>query len=168
MNADYKLTNNLETGTRVNLTYSEGNDVPMQSLYYSNPIFGGMWILPWTPAYDDEGKHNVKIPENSNTNPRATAHYDDQFAKTYQLLGNIYLQWNPISKVTLKTTNAIETVHTEGRRYWAPETSEGIATVQVNMQNYVQLTTSNTATYNDVFFDDHHALPTGTRGPEVY
>lgn len=156
MNADYKLTNNLETGTRVNLTYSEGNDVPMQSLYYSNPIFGGMWILPWTPAYDDEGKHNVKIPENSNTNPRATAHYDDQFAKTYQLLGNIYLQWNPISKVTLKTTNAIETVHTEGRRYWAPETSEGIATVQVNMQNYVQLTTSNTATYNDVFFDDHH------------
>lgn len=102
LNADYKLTNNLETGTRVNFTYTEGNDVPMQSLYYVNPIFAGMMILPWTPAYDDEGKHNAKIAENSNSNPRATAEYDDQFSKSYQMLGNIYLQWNPISKLRVE------------------------------------------------------------------
>jgi len=41
MNADYKLTNNLETGQGSTLPIPEGNDVPMQSLYYSNPIFGG-------------------------------------------------------------------------------------------------------------------------------
>ncbi|MBK5194965.1 MAG: SusC/RagA family TonB-linked outer membrane protein, partial [Proteiniphilum sp.] len=155
LNADYKLTNTLETGGRVNLSYSEGNDVPMQSLYYSNPVFAGMMILPWTRAYDDEGKHNVSIIENSNTNPRATAEYDDQFGKSYQLLGNIYMQWKPINKLTLKTTNAIETVHGDGRRYWSPETSEGSATLQATMNKYVQLTTSNTATYNDLFNEDH-------------
>lgn len=155
INADYKLTNKLETGARVNLAYSDGNDVPMQSLYYSNPVFAGMMILPWTPAYDEEGKHNVGIIENSNTNPRATAEYDDQYGKSYQLLGNIYLQYKPIQQVTLKTTNAIETVHGDGRRYWSPETHEGSATLQATMNKYVQLTTSNTATYNDLINDDH-------------
>ena len=41
LNADYKLTNTLETGARVNFSYTKGSDVPMQSLYYSNPVFAG-------------------------------------------------------------------------------------------------------------------------------
>lgn len=155
LNADYKLTNKLETGGRVNLAYSNGSDVPMQNLYYSNPVFAGMMILPWTPAYDSEGKHNVRIPENSNTNPRATAEYDIQYGKSYQLLGNIYLQYKPIKQITLKTTNAIETIHGEGRRYWSPITNEGEGNQQVTMNKYVQLTTSNTAVYNDIFDDVH-------------
>lgn len=155
LNADYKLTDKLESGARVNLAYSEGNDVPMQSLYYSNPVFAGMMILPWTPAYDSEGKHNVEIVENSNTNPRATAEYDDQFGKSYQLLGNVYLQWKPVKQVTLKTTNAIETINSEGRRYWAPETNEGSATLQTTMNRDVRLTTSNTASYDDLINDNH-------------
>jgi TonB-linked SusC/RagA family outer membrane protein len=155
LNADYKLTNTLESGARVNLTYAEGNDVPMQNLFYANPMFAGMTILPWTPAYNDEGKHNTIIGENSNTNPRSIAEYDQQFGKAYQLLGNVYLQWKPIKQVTLKTTNAIETVNSEGRRYWAPENNSGSATLQTSMNKYVQLTTSNTAEYKDKLFDDH-------------
>lgn len=155
VNADYKLTNQLETGARVNLSYMDGSDVPMQSLYYSNPVFAGMMIQPWTPAYTEDGKHNVDILENSNTNPRATAEYDDQWSKSYQLLGNIYLQWKPIRQLTFKTTNAIETNFSEGRRYWSPETNEGDATLQVSMARYEQLTTSNTVTYEDIFSDDH-------------
>lgn len=156
LNADYKLTNTLESGARVNLSYVEGHDVPMQDLYYSNPIYAGMSILPWTPAYDAEGKHNVNIPENSGSNPRAVAEYDDQFGRQYQLQGNIYLQWKPIKQLTLKTTNALETLHGDGRRYWAPETNGGVGTLQVTMNKIQQLTTSNTAVYEDVLFDVHH------------
>jgi len=155
LNADYKLTNTLESGGRVNLSYLEGMDVPMQSLYYSNPAFAGMMILPWTAAYTEDGKHNVDITENSRTNPRATAEYDDQWGKSYQLMGNIYLQWKPINQVTLRTTNAIETIHGEGRRYWSPETNEGETTLQTTMSKYQRLTTSNTAEYKDVLYDDH-------------
>lgn len=156
INADYKLTNTLESGARVNLSYVEGHDVPMQSLYYSNPIFAGMSILPWTPAYDAEGKHNDDIPENSGTNPRAVAEYDDQFGRQYQLQGNIYMQWKPIKQLTFKTTNALETLHGDGRRYWSPENNEGVGTLQVTMNKIQQLTTSNTGVYEDVLFDVHH------------
>ncbi len=155
VNAEYKLTEKLEMGTRLNLAYTEGNDVPMQSLYYANPIFAGMTILPWTPAYNAQGKHNVNIPENSGTNPRATAEYDDQYGKAYQLLGNIFLQYKPIKQVTLKTTNAIESINGDGRRYWSQETNGGKTNLQTAVTQYVRLTTSNTATYNDLLLDDH-------------
>jgi TonB-linked SusC/RagA family outer membrane protein len=155
LNADYKLTDALETGARINAAYVEGNDVAMQSLYYANPAFAGMTILPWTPAYNADGTHNVDIPENANSNPRATAEYDDQFGKQYQMFGNIYLQWKPIKRITVKTTNAIEGVFGEGRRYWAPETNAGQATLQASTSQYIQLTTSNTVSYDDVLFDDH-------------
>ncbi len=156
LNADYKLTNTLETGARVNFSYTKGSDVPMQSLYYSNPVFAGMMILPWTPAYNDQGDHNVDILENSRTNPRATAEYDDQYGKSYQILGNIYLQYRPIRQLTFKTNNAVETINNDGRRYWSPETSQGDATLQVSRSSNLQLTTSNTATYNDLFDDIHN------------
>ncbi|MDR0865396.1 MAG: TonB-dependent receptor [Candidatus Symbiothrix sp.] len=161
LNADYKLTSTLETGSRINIAYVQGNDIPMQSLYYSNPAFAGMMILPWTPAYNADGGHNVNILENSNTNPRATAQYDDQYGKNYQLMGNMYLQWKPIKQLTLKTTNALETVTGEGRRYWSPETNNGSTTLQTTMLKYQQLTTSNTATYDDVFGDHNVRLLLG-------
>jgi TonB-linked SusC/RagA family outer membrane protein len=145
----------METGARINLAYTEGNDVPMQRLYYSNPAFAGMTILPWTPPYNEDGTHNVNISENSNTNPRATAQYDDQFEKQYRFQGSTYLQWEPVRNLTIKTNNAAEGTFGEGRRYWAPETNEGVATLQASMLRYVQLTTSNTITYNNIFNGTH-------------
>lgn len=167
LNADYKLTSTLETGARINVSYMQSNDVPMQSLYYSNPVFAGMMILPWTPAYDKEGNHNVGILENSNTNPRAIAQYDDQIAKSYQLSGNMYLQWKPIKQLTLKTTDALETMNVEGRRYWAPENNEGVATLQATTVRLQQLTTSNTATYDDVFGDHNVRLLVGQEASKL-
>ena len=80
VNSDYKLTRTLDIGTRVNIAYTENHDTEMQSLYYSNPFFGGLIIRPWTPLYDENGEYNQKIPENSNTNPlwNALCHGEDQ------------------------------------------------------------------------------------------
>lgn len=155
VNSDYKLTNNLRTGARVNLAYTEGNDIPMQNLYYSNPAFAGMTILPWTPPYNEDGTHNVDIPENSSSNPRATAIYDDQFDKQYRMQASTYLEWEPIKNLVIKTNNAAEGTFGEGRRYWAPETNEGEATLQSSTNRYIQLTTSNTITYSDIFSERH-------------
>ncbi len=47
VNADHKLGEKLEAGARINAAYTKANDVPMQSLYYSNPLFAGSMILPW-------------------------------------------------------------------------------------------------------------------------
>lgn len=157
VNADYNLTDKLSSGARFNLAYTESNDVAMQSLYYVNPAFAGLTILPWTQRYNEDGTHNLNIPENSNTNPRAAAQYDDQWEKQYRALGSYYLAWKPIEQVEIKSNNAIETTFGEGRRYWSPEAdlSSELGTLQVSTVQYIQLTTSNTISYNDVFLENH-------------
>jgi len=155
VNVDHELSKYLKTGARINGTYSYMEDIPMQSLFYSNPAFAGMTIQPWTKPYTEDGLHNAIIPENSNTNPRATAAYDDQWEKRYHILGNIYLQWTPMKGLTFRTTNAAELMFNRGRRYWSPETSQGTATLQTTWTQYQMLTTSNTATYENIFNEVH-------------
>ncbi|MDD3568590.1 MAG: TonB-dependent receptor [Bacteroidales bacterium] len=155
VNADYKLTDKLEVGTRMNIGYTESNDVAMQALYYVNPAFAGMTILPWTRAYNDDGTHNIQIPENSNTNPRFAAEYDDQFEKQYRFQGNYFLAWKPIDGLEIKSNNAAEGTFGEGRRYWAPDYGGTTGTLQTSNIRYIQLTTSNTATYSKIFDEVH-------------
>lgn len=154
INVDHELNKYLKTGVRLNLGYMKSQDVPMGSLYYSNPAFAGLTILPWTPAYNADGTHYTQISENSNQNPRATADYDDQWDKTYRFSGNMYLEWKPIKQLTLKTTNAAEMAFKEGRRYWSNEAHNydaGYPKLQTTETQYRLLTTSNTATYEDIF-----------------
>ncbi|MBO4974324.1 MAG: TonB-dependent receptor, partial [Bacteroides sp.] len=154
INVDHELNKYLKTGVRLNLGYMKSQDVPMGDLYYSNPAFAGLTILPWTPAYNADGTHYTQIPENSNQNPRATAEYDDQWDKTYRFSGNMYLEWKPIKQLTLKTTNAAEMAFKEGRRYWSNEAHNydaGYPKLQTTETQYRLLTTSNTATYEDIF-----------------
>ena len=154
VNVDHEINKSLKTGTRINVGFTQSSDVPMQSLYYANPAFAGLTILPWSPAYDENGNHYTMISENSNTNPRATAQYDEQWAKRYSFNGNIYLEWSPIKQLTLKTTDAAEMSFIEDRRYWSNEahnSAAGYPILQAEQTQYRTLTTSNTATYQDVF-----------------
>lgn len=159
VNADYKLLRNLETGVRVNVSYSDQNDVPMQSLYYSNPVWAGETLLPWIPKYDENGNHNVHIPSNSNQNPRATAEYDDQWSKSYKFQGTMFLKWEPVKNLVFETRNSAEAAFTQDRRYWNP-LSRGSAsdpTLQTTKSQYTNMTTSNTANYSNVF-GGYHSL----------
>lgn len=159
INADHEINKYLTTGVRMNVGYTYGEDVPMGSLYYSNPAFAGMTMMPWIQLYDENGKFNTNIPENSNSNPRATAAYDDQWQKKYSISGSMYLQWQPIKQLTFKTTNAADLTFISGRRYWSLEASNyesGYPVLQTSQWQYRNFTTSNTATYQDVF--DKHSV----------
>ncbi|MDY0200725.1 MAG: SusC/RagA family TonB-linked outer membrane protein, partial [Tenuifilaceae bacterium] len=155
VNADYQLTKTLKTGARINLGYTESNDVPQMSLYYSNPAFAGMTIQPWTKPYDSQGRHSRAIPENSNTNPRFTAAEDDQFEKQYRMNGSYFISWTPIDGLEFKSNNAAEGTFGEGRRYWAPDYGGTTGTLQSSSLKYLQLTTSNTVTYSKIFDEVH-------------
>lgn len=156
MNADHQISKTLTTGTRINLSYNYGEDVPMGSLYYANPAFAGMTLCPWYSPYTEDGKWNTDLPTNSNTNPRATAEYDDQWQKKYTVNGSLYLQWQPIKQLTFKTNNAADLNFVTGRRYWSLEASNyesGYPVLQTTQTQYRNFTTSNTATYQDAFGD---------------
>ena len=157
INADYNLLKNLTSGVRVNASFTDQSDIPMQSLYYSNPAWAGLTLLPWIPKYDQYGNHNVNISSNSNQNPRATAEYDDQWQKGYNFNGTMYLRWEPLKNLTLETRNAAEISYNDSRRYWNPK-SRGSAsdpTLQTYQSFLTQYTTSNTITYSNLFNGVH-------------
>ena len=151
VNSDYKLTKTLSIGTRVNLAYTDQDDVAMQSFYYDNPMYAGLLMLPWHPFYDENGEYNLEIPENSNVNPLYTAKYDQQWEKQYRVNGVAYLQWEPVKGLVIKTNNSAEGTFGEGRRYWAPNPGGNTGTLQTSNTYYLQLTTSNTISYTNTW-----------------
>ncbi len=160
VNADYKLRDNLETGVRVNAAYTEQNDVPMESLYYSNPAWAGLGLLPWIPKYDENGDFNTNIPSNSNQNPRATAAYDDQWSKSYRFNGTAFLRWELTKNLVAETKNSAEVAFTQDRRYWSPKSHPkqgGTGTLQTTNSQFQNLTTSNTLNYTNIF-EGYHSV----------
>ena len=152
-NIDQKINDKLKLGTRITGTHTIANDVPMQNMYYANPLFAAIMIQPFRKIKNDDGTYNLDMPENANTNPVATAKYDTQWEKQYRLNGNVYLEWNILKDLTAKTTNSIEYTDGEGNRYWNPLANFGttLGTLQTSRTKYLQLTTSNTLNYNKLF-----------------
>jgi TonB-linked SusC/RagA family outer membrane protein len=165
-NVDHQLSKKLKLGVRFNGAYSLANDVPMQSLYYVNPLFAMMMISPFTPIRNDDGSYNLVIPENANSNPRATAEYDPQWEKQYRLNTNAYLEYQIVKGLTAKTTNSIEMTDGEGVRYWSPEANYGetLGYLQTSRTKYSLLTTSNTLNFAKDF--GSHSL-TAVAGQEA-
>lgn len=158
INADYKLLSNLETGVRINAAYTEQNDVPMERLYYANPAWAGLTILPWIPKYDENGDFNVNIPSNSSQNPRATAAYDDQWSKSYRLNATMFLRWEITKHLVAETKNSAEVSFTKDRRYWSPKShikQAGRGNLQVINSQFENFTTSNTLNYTNIFGGYH-------------
>ena len=151
VNSDFQLLKSLKTGAKFNLSYSDSNSGQMGDLFYSNPQYAMFSILPWTPFKNEDGTFNVNIPENSDTNPAADAHYDTYNDKDYRLQGSIYLEWSPIRQLVFKTTNALEFVYVDSKQYWSAETNKGTATLFKYWTKDLRYTTSNTITYADVF-----------------
>jgi len=148
-NITHRVSDKLNIGVRFNAFHSESNDVAMQSLYYVNPMWAGLNILPWTSPKNDDGTWNLDIPENANSNPRATAEHDDQYEVQNRLQATAFVEWEPIVGLKFKTNNGVEYTDGEGRRYWSPEADfAGNATLQTSRTKYSQLTSSNTISYN--------------------
>ncbi len=154
-NADYKLLKNLETGVRVNLAYTDQDDVPTDGFAYENPIFAGMNFLPWIEKYDENGNYNLNIPSNSNLNPRASAEFNEKSLKSYRLNGTMYLKWEPVKNLVVETKNSAEVVFSEQRLYYSDKAN--YPNVVQNIKNQIfQLTTSNTINYANVFGGYHN------------
>lgn len=162
VNTSYKLLNNLEMGVRFNLAYTKQSDVPMQSLYSANPLWSGMGWLPWEPTTNDEGLYVTNSAVNSGENARASATYDDKWDKTWHINGTVNLRWTPIKNLDIETKNSMETFFLNSRRYYSPMAHRAAYADQLDegKREIIQLTTSNTITYGNIFGGYHsvHAV----------
>ncbi|MBN2697688.1 MAG: TonB-dependent receptor [Bacteroidales bacterium] len=155
-NIDHAISDKLSMGVKLNAFHSKQNDVAMQSLYYVNPIFAAVGILPWTPIKNEDGTYNLRIPEWANSSPLATAEHDDQWELQNNLMGTAYIEWEPIPGLKFKTNNSVKFVDGEGRRYWSPEADyAGTATLQVSRTKRRGITSSNTASYTK-YINNHN------------
>ena len=157
VNASYKLLPSLEMGVRLNLAYTTQRDVPMQSLQYANPLWSGMGWLPWEPTYNEKGEYVTNPNINGGDNARASAEYDDKWDKMWHINGTANLRWTPIKELTLETKNSMETFFINSRYYFDPRAHDPNYAYQLEEQSreVIQLTTSNTATYSNIFGDAH-------------
>ena len=154
INADYKLTKNLTSGARVNIAYDDSKSGNlMGSSYYINPAFAMFRLLPWTPVKDEDGVF-TQPSENAGINPLANAAYDEYLDKEYRFSGTMFLEWKPIKHVTLKTTNSAEAAFVDSRAYSNPLADpDGESSLDTYFTRELRLTTSNTATYANLFGD---------------
>ena len=151
INADYKLTNTLTTGARVNVAYNNSNSGPMSSSYYVNPAFSMFRLLPWTPMFNEDGTYS-QPSENAQLNPMASAVYNINNDKEYRFNGTLYLEWKPIRQLTLKTTNSAEASFMDTREYDSDKADPDGQTYVLGLASKeIRYTTSNTVTYADVF-----------------
>ena len=158
INASYKLLDNLETGVRFNLAYTDQRDVAMGSLYYTNPLWAGETILPWLPLTDENGKHIADPAVNSGENPRATAENDDKYDRTFHLNGTVNLKWTPFPHLDIETRDSMESFFVQSRVFYSPLAHQVPYCNQLETQNMQihQLTTSNTITYQNIFGGYHN------------
>ena len=157
VNASYKLLNNLEMGVRFNLAYSNQRDVPMQSLQYANPLWSGMGWLPWEATHNDKGEFVTNPNVNAGENARASADYDEKWDKMWHINGTANLRWSPVKGLDLETKNSMETFFVNARNYYSPMAHDPDYAYQLEEQSreLIQLTTSNTATYANIFGGYH-------------
>ncbi len=157
VNASYKLLNNLEMGVRFNMAYSTQRDVPMQSLYSANPLWGGMTWLPWEPTHNDKGEFVTNPNVNSGENARASATYDNKYDQNWHINGTANLRWSPIKNLDIETKNSIETFFSSSRHYYSPKAHSPSYANQLDegKGQVMQLTTSNTVTYSNIFGGYH-------------
>ena len=161
INADYQLTHTLKSGAKVNVSYNDSHSGPMSSSYYINPAFSMFRFFPWTPLKYADGTWS-KPQENSQYNPRANAEYDETNDKEYRLNGSLYLEWKPIRQLTLKTLNSAEGSFITARDYTNPiARPDGNSFLDTYSIKELRYTTSNTATYQDIFGDHSVRLLVG-------
>lgn len=158
VNADYKLLDNLTTGARINVAYSDQNSVAfLGDLEARNPMWAGLNIPHWTPKFDENGEHFTDIPCNFNINPKIAPETNFNKSRTFKFNGTMFLRWEPIKHLVLETRNSAEMIFANERYYLSSKSTsyqkEDFA--GSSMGWYANLTTSNTITYSNTFAGAH-------------
>lgn len=154
-NTDFDVNKKIKMGTRLGLSYMHNDDISTGGLSYLNPFFGSLNILPWTPLKNEDGTYNTSISENSDVNPVYAAQINEAWDKQTRLQATAYLEYKPVRNITLKTNNSYEMTNGESRQYGTQETGWTEDKLYSYRYDYALLTTSNTATYDNVFSDVH-------------
>ncbi|REG96427.1 TonB-linked SusC/RagA family outer membrane protein [Flavobacterium aquicola] len=166
-NSEHKLYKDVVTlGENVSFAYINKNGIGVGN-QYNNSLRSSFQTTPLLPMYDDNGDYfdttNSTEPWLAGVaNPYATMVYNNQNESNNQkLLGNVYLQIEPIKNLTFKTTLGLDYYAGENHSY-SPEYQLSIYAfsrfdkVFQSMNKGKTLTWDNLATYKFKVAENHH------------
>ncbi|MCG8308777.1 MAG: SusC/RagA family TonB-linked outer membrane protein [Cytophagales bacterium] len=107
LNLDSKVSEKFKLGTSISLTRGDRNS-PYDDLSSLSSLFThAIQALPTSPPYDDQGRYAAQNPEfgnNSRGNPLPEAEAFSFNSLTYEILGNAYLEYEPVQGLVFNGT----------------------------------------------------------------
>ncbi|WP_212748474.1 TonB-dependent receptor [Maribacter algarum] len=153
-NLDFKLSDKLKAGLRIN--YSR--------IKQENGVvgYGGLLgILPTQPIYNDDGSFNGanEVTGNPFNNPVATSQLDINETTASNLLGTVYLEYNPIENLTIRSTFNPDITNSKNNRFTSsqrPDLQTGDSNARISTTSIFNWNNENTIQYSGDFGDKHN------------
>ena len=154
LNLDTELSKRLKLGVNMSIARLDNNALQAQDIYTQ-----AIKNAPNLPIYDNDGSYHYGYQPNARGtneayNPVAMAYINDQRSDDTRVIGNIFLEWSPISWLTLKSELGadIYNVFTNVRKGELPETLSGVVGNQAseNQRNNLKYVVNNTLNINKV------------------
>ncbi|ULC58036.1 TonB-dependent receptor [Flaviramulus sp. BrNp1-15] len=166
-NSEHKLYKDIVTfGENLSFAYINNNGIGVGN-QYNNSLRSAFRVSPLLPMYDSEGNFYNTTGDSApwlagSANPYAEMFYNNQNENNNQkLLGNIYLQIEPIKNLTFKTTLGLDYYAGEGHSY-SPVYELSIYSNRIqdntnqSMNKGKSLTWDNLLTYKFDVSENHH------------
>lgn len=166
-NSEHKLYKDILTfGQNLSFAYINKNGIGVGN-QYNNSLRSAYQVSPLLPMYDANGNYYDSTKNSEpwlagQANPYALMEYNNQNENNNQkLLGNVYLQIEPIKNLTFKTTLGLDYYAGEGHSY-VPKyqlsiyANSAFDKVSQNMNKGKTLTWDNLLTYKFNVAETHH------------
>ncbi|WP_163398483.1 SusC/RagA family TonB-linked outer membrane protein [Flavobacterium fluviatile] len=168
-NSEHKLYKDILTlGQNLSFAYVDKNGIGVGN-QYNNSLRSAFQTTPLLPMYDADGNYfdttNTNSTEpwlNGVANPYAMMDYNNQNESNNQkLLGNVYLQIEPIKDLTFRTTLGLDYYVSEGHSYkpvyhLSIYANNNFDTVNQNMFKSRRINWDNLLGYKFNVAEDHH------------
>jgi len=154
LNLDTEINKRLKMGVNMSVALLNNNALQSQDIYSMAVI-----KAPNLPIYDDNGDYYYGYYPNSKGsseayNPVAMAYINDAYSNDTRVVGNVYLEWNPINWLSLRTEigTDIYNVFSNIRKGSLPETVTGVPGNQATetQRNNLKYVINNTLNINKV------------------
>ncbi|OXA81204.1 SusC/RagA family TonB-linked outer membrane protein [Flavobacterium frigidimaris] len=166
-NSEHKLYKDVVTlGENLSFAYIDKNGIGVGN-QYNNSLRNAFQATPLMPMYDADGNYYDTTKDTEPwlagaANPYALMVYNNQNESNNQkLLGNVYLQIEPIKNLTLKTTLGLDYYAGEGHSYspiyqLSIYANSAFDKVNQNMNKGKTITWDNLLTYKFNAAENHH------------
>lgn len=125
LNIDYQATSKFLIGANILLAYVK-QDVYSEGTTYTAPFYSSRnAVVPSDPVYNEDGSWNREFIRNGRRNPLLASTYDYQKEYVHRNMNTIYVDYEFIKNLKLKSTLSYDYTVTKGKDWNDPRSSNG-------------------------------------------